>query len=770
MFGGDTRRENILEEQKMKATWLFSLGLVSLFLTHTVLAQATSTWVSFGPSGTLQYHTDANGNKIMDFSSAGYKQGGVALPVVRAAVTISPIGGDNTANIQSAINTVSGLTPDADGFRGAVVLNPGTYNISSSLNINASGVVLRGSGSGGAGQGGTTINMTGTTGFLAVNVDGSGSYSLSNTANFVNQYVPSGTNSITVTDASGFSVGDDVLVQRTVTQAWIHLLGMDTLVRNGVPQTWIPAGTKINTDRTIAAINGNTITLDAPLTDSFDPAFLGNPPGTISKYTFPGRISQVAVEHLQILAPIGTTVYNAVSMSAVKDGWVSDVVGQETQNAFNISSTSKRITFDHIINDVTTTQTRSAGTADFDVTGSEVLVSWCQSNGTGDWPILTAAEGTGPIVILNFYTTQKAGISPHQRWTTGVLADSDSLPNPPSGTQGIAFRNRGTAGSGQGWTTGWAVAWNVITPFLLVSEAPGTDSWCIGCIGTETTSSDPQGIYDSLGTLVTPDSLYLEQLRERLGNQALANIGDEPYDISASPSSGSVAAGSSTSFTVDYGAKVYTLTDSGSGGVFPGKQFTGVTAFSVSGLPSGASASFSPGSLSASGNTTMKVTTASSTPAATYPLSITASSAHYATTTSVTLVVGASRTLASYEAEASGNTFSGSTASAACSGCSGGMKVRFIGGNANNFLVINNISVPAAGNYTLTIYYVVSGTRSFSITVNGGAPITFTVSGTTWNAPGTPVSVTIPLNAGNNSIKFFNNSAFAPDMDRITIQ
>lgn len=757
----------------MKGTlWFkwFELGLVSLLLMGTALAQATSTWVSFGADGTLQYHTDANGNKIMDFSSAGYKQGGVALPLVPAAVTISPVAGDNTANIQNAINTVSGLTPNANGFRGAVVLNPAAYNISSSLNVNASGVVLRGSGSGGAGQGGTTISMTGSTGFLAVSVAGSGSYSLSNTANFANQYVPSGRNIITVTDASGFSVGDDVVVQRTVTQAWIHLLGMDTLVRNGVPQTWIPAGTKINTDRTIAAISGKTITLDAPLTDSFDPAFLGNPPGTISKYTFAGRISQVGVEHLEILAPVGTTVYNAVSMSAVKDGWVSDVVGQETQNAFDISNSSKRITFDHVINNVSTTQTRSAGTADFDVTGTEVLVNWCQSNGAGDWPILTAAEGTGPIVILNFHTTQTAGISPHQRWTTGVLADSDSLPNAPSGTQGIAFRNRGTAGSGQGWTTGWSVAWNVITPFLLVSEAPGTDSWCIGCIGTETTSSDPNGIYDSLGTLVTPDSLYLEQLRERLGNQALANIGDEPYDVSASPSSASVAAGSSTSFNVAYTARVYTLTGSGSGGVFPGHQFNGATTFSVSGLPPGAGASFSSGSLSASSNTTMNVTTSSTTPVGAYPLTITASSAHYATTAGVTLFVTASRPLTSYEAESPGNTFSGAAVPAACSGCSGGKKVRFIGGNASNFLVINNINVATAGNYTLTVYYVVSGTRSFSISVNGGVATTFTVSGTTWDAPGTPVSVTIPLNAGSNSIKFFNNSAFAPDMDRITIQ
>src|SRR5262249_20198178 len=117
------------------------------------------------------------------------------------------------------------------------------------------------------------------------------------------------------------------------------------------------------------------------------------------------------------------------------------------------------------------------------------------------------------------------GISPHQRWTTGVLADNCSLPNAPRGTQGIAFRNRGTAGSGQGWTTGWSVAWNVTTPFLLVSAAPATENWCIGCVGTQTWASDPDGIYDSLGTPVLPASLYLAQMCDRLGPVAVANIG-----------------------------------------------------------------------------------------------------------------------------------------------------------------------------------------------------------------------------------------------------
>jgi len=56
----------------------------------------------------------------------------------------------------------------------------------------------------------------------------------------------------------------------------------------------------------------------------------------------------------------------------------------------------------------------------------------------------------------------------------------------------------------------------------------------IGCIGASHKAPRPfdkgppnlpEGIVDSPGTPVTPQSLYLAQLAERLGPQALKNIG-----------------------------------------------------------------------------------------------------------------------------------------------------------------------------------------------------------------------------------------------------
>lgn len=97
------------------------------------------------------------------------------------------------------------------------------------------------------------------------------------------------------------------------------------------------------------------------------------------------------------------------------------------------------------------------------------------------------------------------------------------------------------------------------------------------------------------------------------------------FSLSASPASQTVAAGGSTS---------YTTTVTASGG------FSGAVALSVSGLPTGASGSFSPDPTSSS--STLTVTTSGTTAAGTYPLTITGTSGSLTHTTQVTLVVSAS--------------------------------------------------------------------------------------------------------------------------------
>jgi alpha-galactosidase len=120
------------------------------------------------------------------------------------------------------------------------------------------------------------------------------------------------------------------------------------------------------------------------------------------------------------------------------------------------------------------------------------------------------------------------------------------------------------------------------------------------------------------------------------------------------------------------------------------------------------------------------------------------------------------------EAEAAGNTLAGAAAVATCSTCSGGAKVRFIGNSAANYETVDNVTVSAAGSHSLTITYELSGTRTLFVSVNGGAAGQLSLTGTSWSAPAS-VTTTVTLNAGTNTIRFFNDTGYAPDLDKISI-
>src|SRR5256885_7051688 len=91
---GFSEVSRVMRKNQVKLTivvMMLLFGVVGLF-------GQTSSWVSFGDDHRLHYQQDVNGNRIMDFSSAGYKGGGVALPTgVPVRATVSPSGGDDTA-------------------------------------------------------------------------------------------------------------------------------------------------------------------------------------------------------------------------------------------------------------------------------------------------------------------------------------------------------------------------------------------------------------------------------------------------------------------------------------------------------------------------------------------------------------------------------------------------------------------------------------------------------------------------------------------------
>jgi hypothetical protein len=119
------------------------------------------------------------------------------------------------------------------------------------------------------------------------------------------------------------------------------------------------------------------------------------------------------------------------------------------------------------------------------------------------------------------------------------------------------------------------------------------------------------------------------------------------------------------------------------------------------------------------------------------------------------------------EAEDSANRF-GSTGLTSCGPCSGGEKVRNIGGSPDAFVQFDDVTVATAGQYKLFVDYTVNGPRSYFISVNGGPPTELALDGVGNNTPYT-ATIPITLQAGANTIKVFNDRLGAPDLDRISI-
>jgi len=119
-----------------------------------------------------------------------------------------------------------------------------------------------------------------------------------------------------------------------------------------------------------------------------------------------------------------------------------------------------------------------------------------------------------------------------------------------------------------------------------------------------------------------------------------------------------------------------------------------------------------------------------------------------------------------YEAES--GTVRGWTRTASCAVCSGGAKVEKIGDDTGNDLTVT-VTAARSGDHLLTLVGAVAGTRSVSVSVNGGPAVSVPLTGSSATSPLLARSIPVRLRARTNTIRFFNATALAPDLDRITI-
>ncbi|HXS93013.1 MAG TPA: hypothetical protein VN736_00320 [Candidatus Limnocylindrales bacterium] len=541
-----------------------------------------------GSDGKLVYVPDEQGNVIHDCSHAGYGGGGVPIPTAPVKETVWPVAGDNTANLQAAIDKVSGLPLDRNGFRGAVLLKMGYYNIATPLNIKASGVVLRGEGNGdtgtiligtgtgrppappadsaaaappaGAPQGGrggvgapggpggrggaggrggrgggggfgqpTLIRVAGASGWVTKD---------ETKQTVTDDYVPVGARTFKLASARGFRPGDTVILRRIGNQDWVNAVGMG----EGARVTWRPFN--VEWDRVVTDVQGNTITVDAPLTCAIEKKWGG---GELVKYEDPGRIEKIGIENMRGMSEfnpavrtrnygnmdrpnyVGEEYYsdenhwnNFITFTNTKNGWVRNATALHfVTSMVGTQPGTKWITVQDCVSREPVSQRLGGRRFIFALRGQLALVQRCHSDKGRHSFMMGQPTASGNVYLDCTATNPYSSSEPHEQWATGGLYDNVHAPL--------------TARFWKDFIIGWAgantVFWNCEGNFL-VQKPPTAQNHSFGHIGVDAVVfnlalQDPTkegGDIESLDRHVSPRSLYLTQLRERLGEAAVRSI------------------------------------------------------------------------------------------------------------------------------------------------------------------------------------------------------------------------------------------------------
>lgn len=530
----------IQHKKVLRIRWVGMILLMILVLSSEATAQLSSK-IIFPENGRLTYLSDKENNRIPDFSHAGYRGGGVPLPNLPIKLTLSPVFGDNSQQIQQAINEIGNLPPDENGFRGAILLNPGLYQINHPINIDKSGVVLRGSGSGNDATEDSILSISSSVTETALQL---GSEVMSwvqaidgTQTNITSHFVPVGSRLFEVQDASIYEVGDHIIIQHPSTQKWIN--AVDGGGTAGALH-WQSGTVDIFYYRSITGIRGNTIAIDAPVFNHLDRSLSQS---VIYKPDNTHLIYEVGVEDLRIV--IQTAGPNTVSHTkngifyrGVKNGWAKNVAVLHFSHSGIGTHTSSQITVSNSKSLEPHSSLNGGLRYNFnaDLFSNNILFTGVSSS-DGRRSFIANGISTSSGIVFHKAKSVRALASSegHQKWTQGLLFDNITFEDPQHYNV-LSLHNRGSLGSSHGWSTAHSVAWNVDAgeKYIFIQKPPTAQNYGIGNKGQISgigLFEHPVGYIAGSNMTPNPISLYDTQLEERL---RYGTPPDAPIDVSVS--------------------------------------------------------------------------------------------------------------------------------------------------------------------------------------------------------------------------------------------
>jgi hypothetical protein len=496
-----------------------------LLAVHTGWAgQPYSSWVYPEVTGQLQYRADAQGDTIPDFSRAGYHHGG-PLPEVPTLVNLSPRQpgdmADDTERIQLALDEVGARLARENLGVGALNLRAGIWRVAGQLVLRHDGLVLRGEGSGSEG---TQVIATGPDrrSLIMMGAADEQRRELPDSRRLVTaDYVPSSARFLPLDSTIGYEPGQRVVVYRPGTAEWIKAIGMDRIPvdprnPNRPLHQWPAEAYDLHFERVVTSVSAEGVELDAPIMMALDRRYGG---GEVYRYTAT-RVKEVGVADLLMVSAYDPTdnededhAWFGITIGAAENAWVRGVLMRHFVHGVRISPAALYSTVEHSRHEAPVSRITGGRRYAFALHGQYGLVRECEADHTRH-AFSTSSRVRGPNVFLHCTATNSHNDSgPHHRWAVGTLYDNVE-------DDKLNVQNRLWSGSGHGWAGAQQVFWNCRVEEFRVQRPPTAQNYVIGGSGRLMrglwSPDEPDGVFEQVGVMVEPRSLYLAQRAERL--------------------------------------------------------------------------------------------------------------------------------------------------------------------------------------------------------------------------------------------------------------